>query len=44
MESLNLRNFWVSFLNVSLEMHVEVIAGRQIDQSLKKIKNLWTNM
>ena len=40
MESLNLRNTWVSFLNVSLKMHANVIAGRQINQTLNKtIKN-----
>ena len=28
MESFNLKNTWVSFLNVSLKMHADVIAGR----------------
>ena len=37
MESLNLRNTCVSFLNVSLRMHADVIAGRQINQTLNKI-------
>ena len=37
MESLNLRNAWVWFLNASLEMHADVIAGRQINQTLNKI-------
>ena len=37
MEFLNLRNTWVSFLNVSLNMHADVIAGRQINQTLKCI-------
>ena len=36
MEFLNLRNAWVSFLNVSLKMRADVIAGRQIDQTLSK--------
>ena len=40
MESLNLGNTWVSFLNVSLKMHADVIPGRQINQTLNKtIKN-----
>ena len=39
MESLNLRNTWVSFLNVSLKMHADVIAGRQINQTLSYIIN-----
>ena len=45
MESLNLRNTWVTFLNVSLKMHADVIAGRQINQILNRIiKNLWINL
>ena len=36
MEILNLRNTWVSFLNVSLKIHADVIAGRQINQTLMK--------
>ena len=33
MESLNLRNTWVWFHKVSLKMHADVIAGRQINQT-----------
>ena len=33
METLNLRNTWVTFLNVSLKMHAEIIAGGQTNQS-----------
>ena len=36
MEFLNLRNTWVWFLNVSLKIHADVIAGRQINQTLIK--------
>ena len=36
-DSLNLRNTWISFLNVSLKMHADVIAGRQINQTLNEI-------
>ena len=36
MESLNLKNGWVWFLNASLKMHADVIAGRQINQTLNK--------
>ena len=32
---LNFRNTWLSFVNVSLKMHADVIAGRQINQSWK---------
>ena len=35
MESLNLTNTWVWFLNLSLKMHADVIAGRQINQAFK---------
>ena len=35
MEFLNLRNTWVSFLNVSLKIHADVIVGRQILQTFK---------
>ena len=34
MESLLLRNTWVSFLDVSLKIQADVIAGRQINQTL----------
>ena len=37
MEFLKLRNTWVSFLNVSLRIHADVIAGRQNIQTLNKI-------
>ena len=37
MESLNLRNTWVLILNVALNIHADVIAGRQINQTLNKI-------
>ena len=37
MKSLNLRITWVSLLNVSLKIHADVIAGRQINQNLKKL-------
>ena len=47
MESLNLRNTLVSFLNVSLKMHADVIAGRQISQTsneiMKKFMNEYVN-
>ena len=33
MEILNARNVWVSLLNVSLEMHADVIARRQFNQT-----------
>ena len=33
MELLNSKNSWVSFLNVSLKMHADVIAGTQIIQT-----------
>ena len=33
MESLNLKNTWLSFLNVSLKKHANVIAGRKINQT-----------
>ena len=33
MESLNLRNTWVWFLKVSLKMHADIIAGRQINHT-----------
>ena len=36
-EILKLRNIWVSFLNVSLKMHADLIAGRQIIQTWKQI-------
>ena len=39
MEYLNLKNTWVSFLNVSLKLRADVIAGRQINQTLNKIIN-----
>ena len=35
LEFLNLRNTWVWFLKVSLKMHADVIAGRQINQTFK---------
>ena len=35
MESLNLRNTGVWFLEVSLKMRADVIAGRQINQTFK---------
>ena len=34
-EFLNLRNTWVWFLNVSLKMHADVIAGRQNIQTFE---------
>ena len=37
MEFLNLRNTCVSFLNVSLKLHADVIAGRQINPTLTEI-------
>ena len=37
MESLILRNTWVSFLNVSLKKHTDVIAGREINQTYNEI-------
>ena len=37
MAFLKLRNTWVSFLNVSLKMHADVIAGRQINQTWSEI-------
>ena len=41
MESLILRSARVCFLNASLKMHADIIAGRQINQTLNKImKNL----
>ena len=43
MESLNLRNARVWFLNASLKMHADVIAGRQIDQTLGKIMTNFMN-
>ena len=36
MESLNLRNTLVWFLKLSLKMHADVIAGRQINLTLEK--------
>ena len=30
-----MRNTWVSLLNVTLKMHVDFIAGRQIKQTRK---------
>ena len=33
MEPLNLRNTWASFLNVSLKMYADAIAGTQINQT-----------
>ena len=35
MESLNSRNTWVWFLKVSLKMHADVIAGRQINPTFE---------
>ena len=37
MGSLNLRNTCILFLNTSLKVHADVIAGRQINQALNKI-------
>ena len=45
MQSLNLWNTCVSFLNVSLKMQAGVIAGRQIIQTLNKtVKSFIINM
>ena len=41
MESINFRNTWVSFLNVSLKMHADVIASRQINQIFKKYLGIY---
>ena len=44
MDSLILRNTLVSFLNVSLRMHADVIAGTQINQTLTKIFDNFMNI
>ena len=46
MEILNLSKTWVSFLNVSVKMHADGIAGIQINQTWNwEIENLyeWIN-